>query len=82
MANSNTETTQSQNSHPEDIRFGLSIMALRQALRDNLYCMQVRDRSTATLNDLYMATAYTVRDRLLKRWMKTGMCVKTSKVFV
>ena len=71
MTNSNTETTQSQGFHPEDVRTGLSIMALRQAFRDNLYYMQVRDRSTATLNDLYMATAYTVRDRLLMRWMNT-----------
>jgi glycogen phosphorylase len=71
MTNSKTETTQSQISYPEDIRTGLSITALRQAFRDNLYCMQVRDRSTATLNDLYMAVAYTVRDRLLKRWMST-----------
>jgi len=33
--------------------------------------MQVRDVSTATLNDFYMAAAYTVRDRLLKRWIST-----------
>jgi starch phosphorylase len=33
--------------------------------------MQVRDASTATLNDFYMAAAYAVRDRLLRRWMNT-----------
>jgi len=33
--------------------------------------MQVRDRTTATLNDFYMAAAFTVRDRLLRRWMNT-----------
>ncbi|HEY5140911.1 MAG TPA: glycogen/starch/alpha-glucan phosphorylase, partial [Methylococcales bacterium] len=71
MTNSNNETTQNRTSQAEDVRTGLSITALRQAFRDNLYCMQVRDRSTATLNDFYMAAAYTVRDRLLKRWMNT-----------
>jgi len=71
MTKSNTETIQIQSPYPEDVRTGLSISALRQAFRDNLYCMQVRDRSTATLNDFYMAAAYTVRDRLLKRWMNT-----------
>ena len=71
MADSKKETTQNQTFPPEDVRTGLSISALRQAFRDNLYYMQVRDRTTATLNDFYMAAAFTVRDRLLKRWMNT-----------
>jgi len=64
-------TGKAQNETAEDVRTGLGIAALRHAFRDNLHCMQVRDVSTATLNDFYMAAAYTVRDRLLKRWMNT-----------
>jgi starch phosphorylase len=38
---------------------------------DNLYLIQGRIPRTATRNDWYMAVAYTVRDRVLHRWMRT-----------
>ena len=38
---------------------------------DNLYFVQGRHPATATRNDLYLALAYTVRDRMLLRWMNT-----------
>jgi glycogen phosphorylase len=55
----------------EDDRTGLSIATLRRAFADNLFYLQGKYPSFATQNDLYMALAYTVRDRLLQRWLKT-----------
>jgi starch phosphorylase len=55
----------------EDDRIGLSVAALRRALADNLFYVQGKFREIATKNDLYMALAYTVRDRLLQRWINT-----------
>src|SRR5262249_20701189 len=53
----------------EDVRTGLSVEALKQAFRDNLFYIQDRHPRTATRNDLYMAVAYSVRDRLLQRFI-------------
>ena len=55
----------------EPTRTGLSPEALSRALRDNLYYAQGRLPEIATRHDWYMALAYTVRDRLLERWIKT-----------
>jgi glycogen phosphorylase len=63
--------SQCQNSAIEDDRTGLSVEALRRALADNLFYVQGKFREIATKNDLYMALAYTVRDRLLRRWINT-----------
>jgi starch phosphorylase len=38
---------------------------------DNLFFVQGRDRHRATINDLYLALAHTVRDRIVERWIKT-----------
>jgi starch phosphorylase len=54
---------------PEEIRIGLSPDAIARALVDNLFYLQGRVPEAATLNDWYMALAYTVRDRLLARWI-------------
>lgn len=53
-------------------RTGSSPEALRQGFLDNLFYVQARFREVATPNDLYMALAYTVRDRLLARWLASG----------
>jgi len=55
----------------EDDRTGLSIPTLRRALADNLFYIQGKFPGIATPNDYYMALAYTVRDRLLQRWLST-----------
>jgi starch phosphorylase len=55
----------------EDIRTGCSPDTLARAILDNLYYVQGRPPQIATRNDWYMALAYTVRDRLLQRWIKT-----------
>jgi glycogen phosphorylase len=56
----------------EDDRTGLEIETLRRALADNLLYVQGKIPSTASPIDFYMALAYTVRDRLLRRWLNTN----------
>jgi starch phosphorylase len=55
----------------EDDRSGLSIETLRRALADHLFYLQGKWTEVANLNDFYLALAYVVRDRLLKRWLNT-----------
>jgi starch phosphorylase len=55
----------------EDDRTGLEITTLKRAFLDNLYYVQGRIPEVATKNDYYMALAYTIRDRLLHRWLNT-----------
>src|SRR6516225_3027133 len=45
--------------------------ALAHSFLDNLFFVQGRSRQRATMNDLYMALAHTVRDRLVERWIQT-----------
>jgi glycogen phosphorylase len=52
-------------------RTGLEVGALKDAFIDNLFGVQGRSLAAATRNDCYMALAYTVRDRLLERWIRT-----------
>jgi starch phosphorylase len=63
--------SQSKNSEIENVRTGLSVENLSRDLADNLYYVQGKFRAIATKNDFYMALAYTVRDRLLQRWINT-----------
>ncbi len=55
----------------DELRTGLNVEALKRAFVDNLFCVQGRSLAAATRNDCYMALAYTVRDRLLARWIRT-----------
>ncbi len=63
---------------PEPTRTGLSVEAIRQAFLDNLFYVQGRFLEVATPNDLYQALAYTLRDRLLHRWVNTVRTYKES----
>src|SRR5260221_14615778 len=63
--------SQGNSSDIENVRTGLSVETLKQALADNLFYVQGKFRAIATKNDLYMALACTVRDRLLHRWINT-----------
>jgi len=60
------------NDRAEDVRTGLSLEAFKQAFRENLFYLLGRFPEVATRNDRYMALAYTVRDRLLQRWVRSG----------
>src|ERR1700726_5333368 len=60
-----------KNPEIEDDRTGLSVETLKRALADNLFYAQGKFPAIATKNDFYMALAFTVRDRLLHRWINT-----------
>jgi hypothetical protein len=54
------------------IRSGGSVAEIKQAILDNLVCIQGRFDPVASLNDYYLAVAYTVRDRILAKWARTA----------
>lgn len=56
---------------PEEYRTSPSVEAIRQSVLDNLYFRLGKVPDTATQHDWYMALAYTVRDRLMHRWIRT-----------
>jgi glycogen phosphorylase len=55
----------------KDRKTEMSAEALAQSFLDNLFFVQGRSLERATINDLYMALAHTVRDRLVERWIST-----------
>ena len=55
-----------------DYRTDLSREALKRAFLDNLLYMQGKFPALATPHDYYMALAYTVRDRMMQRWISTA----------
>jgi glycogen phosphorylase len=61
-------------------RIGMSLDNLRQALIDNLHYIQGKEEPFATLHDYYAALAYTVRDRLIQRRIKTARTYFDQKV--
>jgi starch phosphorylase len=64
----------------EEIFTGTKPEVIARAILENLYHVQGRVPALATDNDWYMALAYTVRDRLLNRWVKSmGMFSKDVK---
>ncbi|EGV32803.1 glycogen/starch/alpha-glucan phosphorylase [Thiorhodococcus drewsii AZ1] len=63
----------------ERTRTGMSKTALKQGFLDNLFYIQGRFREVATPHDLYMAAAYTTRDRILERWIKSAQRYKTNQ---
>ncbi len=56
--------------------------ALAHSFLDNLFFVQGRSRDRATVNDLYMALAHTVRDRLVERWIQTVLNYRAQDVRV
>ena len=67
-----------RNGH-EGIRTGLRAGAIAEALIDNLHYLQAKLPQHATRNDWYMALAYTVRDRMLQRYVKTLEAITGAK---
>ena len=66
----------------EDDRTGMDSATLKRAFLDNLFYLQGIDRSEATPYDYYMALSYTIRDRILHRFLKTTATYKQEKVKV
>ena len=50
-----------------DVRAGMDVGSLKQAVSEHLFYQQGRNIANTSLNDLYMAVSYTVRDRLKQR---------------
>jgi starch phosphorylase len=67
-----------RNGH-ETIRSGLGADAIAEALIDNLHYLQAKLPLNATRNDWYMALAYTVRDRMLARYIRTLEAIVDAK---
>ena len=55
----------------EDVRTGLSVMALQRSFCEHLFYVQGRHPRTASRNDVYLAAAYAVRDRMFQRSVGT-----------
>jgi starch phosphorylase len=55
-----------------DTHVGLDTESIRRDVLDNLQYVQARFPAVATRNDWYLALAYTIRDRLLRRWASTA----------
>ena len=64
----------------EDRHRGADIEAWKRAFRENLFYVLGRFPATASANDNYLALAYSVRDRLLERWVKTSETYYGKKV--
>src|SRR5512140_2496490 len=52
-------------------RTATDVDSLRRSFLDHLQFSQGKDEHTATALDRYFALAYSVRDRLMKRWIQT-----------
>jgi glycogen phosphorylase len=70
-----------RNGH-ETIRTGLGADAIAEALIDNLHYLQAKLPQHATHNYWYMALAYTVRDRMLDRYIKTVEAITAANTSV
>jgi starch phosphorylase len=55
----------------DDDRTGIKVETLKQAILENLRYVMGKDPEFATGMDYFMAVAYTVRDRILARWLET-----------
>ncbi len=56
----------------EGDRVALTKEALKHAFLDSLYYIQGKFPALATRKDYYLALAYTIRDRLMQRWICTA----------
>ena len=76
---SNTRVA-SANQNADSIRTGLGVDAIARALIENLHCLQAKLPQHATRNDWYMALAYTVRDRMLHRYITTLQTIADANI--
>jgi len=65
--------TERDRTNSRTVRVGNSTSDIKQSILDNLYFSQARIPQTATLNDWYMALAFTVRDRMLDNWLTSNI---------
>jgi starch phosphorylase len=70
-AKSKSTTATSAGGDRPNVRTAMTAGAIAEALHDNLHCLQAKVPDHATRLDWYMALAYTVRDRMLDRYIAT-----------
>ncbi len=75
----NTVPTHSAVTYEGDDRIGLTPEILKRAFLDNLFYVQGKSPDIASLQDYYMALAYTVRDRMLHHWLSSGSTYRKQK---
>ncbi|MEM9148892.1 MAG: glycogen/starch/alpha-glucan phosphorylase [Cyanobacteria bacterium P01_F01_bin.3] len=63
----------------EDDRTGLTPETLKRAFLDNLFYVQGKSPDIASLQDYYMALAYTVRDRMLHHWLSSASTYRANQ---
>ena len=63
----------------QDDRTGLTPEILKRAFLDNLFYVQGKSPDLATMQDYYMALAYTVRDRMLHHWLSSAGAYRKTK---
>jgi len=71
----NTSVSSQKNAYS---RTGMSLNALMRTYLDTLFYALGRPIGKAKIQDLYMASAYTVRDRMLERWVISSQTYKIS----
>jgi starch phosphorylase len=57
---------------PRAAHLGTGVDAIKRNFLANLYTRLAKFQAVASINDYYGALAYTVRDRLLERWINTA----------
>jgi len=62
-----------------DVRVGMDVESLKQAITEHLFYQQGRNIVNTSLLDLYMAVSFAVRDRLIQREHKTMNAVFENK---
>src|SRR5512133_3025635 len=62
-----------------DVRTGMDVNSLKQAITEHLFYQQGRNIVNTSMNDLYMAVSYAVRDRLKQREHRTMNAVFENK---
>jgi len=63
----------------DQIRIGNTVDEIKCDVIENLFCLQGKFPEVATKNDYYLAVSYTVRDRLLHRWISSAQAYYTKK---
>src|SRR5512140_2157580 len=77
---SNTRISISELGLKADVRSGMDVDSLKQAVTEHLFYQQGRNIVNTSLNNLYMAVSFAVRDRLQQREHRTMNAVFENNV--
>src|SRR5215471_8984706 len=64
--------SQAKDVHMNEIVLGVDAQSIRHDFVEKLFFQLAKFPGVATRNDHYLALAYTVRDRLLHRWVRSA----------